>query len=338
MIQVPQSMIMEAFSRTLIFILVVTLVFSAVEPSKQADETEKELPARSYKGTFGRVSNYLMEQVVNNDSETNLATVIKRLESGKADELERVVLKKIIHAADTSDKCDQMSYVILMDNDQITENGQHNLRFRKVPTKRIDQIINFYCTQHAIKCQGTIMSNFKNKYQTIDKAVKHRVAIWMDAVSELHLSQIKSQERKGNHIDHIIALFNNIILARGHIRAVTNVRPAYEAIIAITSGEGIRGDSDKLPDAAEIILLFKELLLGSCNKYVESLGPDVFERANFDLAFHHNFEQDEQEFYLAWSRYQLCTGLKLKYDWMWTFLSPSGSLASYAASIASSAN
>lgn len=317
------------------FLVVAAVLVWGGYPSRQevaTSQPEKELPAKSYKGTFGRVSNYLMYRVPNNDPQANLASVIERLDSGKADDLEKVVLRKIIGVAGISDKCDQTSYAVLMDSDQITEGGQHGLSFRRKPAKRIDQLFNFYCTQHAIRCQRTIMDNFKDRYQMMDEDVKHRVATWMDAVNELHSSELKPHERTGDRIEQ---LFNDIIRTKGHIRAVSNVKPAYDAIVKLSEGNF---KQNKLPDGTEIVSLFKELLLASCNKFVEQLGPGVFERANFDLSFHHSFKHDEQDFYLAWSGYQLCTSLKLKFDWMFTFLNPNGMLAAYATSEAEKSN
>lgn len=314
------------FLQVNLFFLITFLAFNG-KTSKQnvVPQSEEELPAKSFKGTFGRVSDYLMERVATNDPQANLASVIERLESRQVGDLEKTVLRKILKVAGVSDKCDQASYAVLMDNDQITENGQHGLRFRKVPTKRIDQLFNFYCTKHAIKCQHIILKNFKAKYPLIDEEVRHRVATWMDAVSELHASELKSHERPGSQLEQ---LFNGIIRTKGHIREISNVKPAYEAIVSLTKENNSK--QNQLPDASEVNNLFKELLLDSCNNYVQQLGPDVFERANFDLSFHYNLDPEEPEFYHAWSRYQLCTSLKLKFDWMYTFLSPSGMLADYA--------
>lgn len=275
---------------------------------------ERSLPGEYYSVAYQAVNDYLMDNLKDPDPEKNMDLLNRWLISGQAGVREAIALHKLTAMNNIRSKCDQSSYETFMDNYGATAgrasySGLENAR-------RIDLLINYYCSKHANECRSSIEINFKVKYRTVDRLMLRQIATLTNSLIEKQFSQIDLD----NNPDYISRLlFDEIILddpANEKTRMNTGViYSALKSLVAnspdskylLHHSEELTGEQEF--SGSKVTDLMNRWLVIPCERFVQLLGPGVFIEADFDSKFSHEVDPNQSEFYRAWARFKLCKNL-----------------------------
>lgn len=300
---------MTLFDPSLLIALLLASLFVALGPA--AGHPDSDLPGEYYTAAYQTVNDYLMDNLEDPDPEKNMDLLNQWLISGQAGVRETIALHKLTAMNSIQSKCDQPSYETFMDNYGATAgrasySGTENAR-------RIDLLINYYCSKHAIQCKSSIETKFKVKYRNLDRLMLRQIATLTNFLVEEQFSRIDLDNNPG---DISRLLFNEIILNEAaHAKTQRNTGIVYGALKSLVENSA---DSKYLLHHSEeqtneegfsgtkVIDLLNKQLVVPCEQFVQLLGPGVFIEADFDSQFNHKVDPNQSEFYRAWARFKLC--------------------------------
>lgn len=329
---------MNSFVKYLILVCLSGLLAQPSEQGTPKDETwDGQYAGSWYRDAYKTVNDYLVENVGSAEPmSANMDAVMTRLNSDETPEREKKALRKLAGLKITEGRCDQISYEALQDNDEATEKKSHDVTSKKSAPRRIDKLVNYYATQHAISCQKKTESLFKPILKLLDRQVLRYVSGFIDPMIERILADFQPPNELQVDDDFAHKVFHAII-KRGNVDPyVTDVEHAYNTIKILAEPEDekhLRYYSNEKTgrrtfDQREVgIRMFVKYIEDPCAVYRKHTG-ELFERADFDAIYHHDVNKEDPLFYRGWAYYRICKSRYLYAFW------PYNDLQAYAKKIA----
>lgn len=270
---------------------------------------------------FKELNYYLFDNVKGDDSgkiEPNMKAAFELLNAQKKSYfpnkslVECLTLFTSLSQIQSHNICNRISYNILLKNDQATG---RLLETRLVAPRRIDNVFQQYCTEHANNCLTVYPQTFKYRYKKMNYILLQRVETFINEI--MYSTSYDVYKRCDKQ-----TIYDNFIAKPVSIGGPVDAGIAYAAIKILAWDDPDRKYLQRYSDEREgkLVLkeakvrdLFKKYITEPCQYYVRELGPDVFGPATFDNQLdpikRSNLDYAELHYFRSWARFKFCNAL-----------------------------
>lgn len=267
-----------------------------------------------------RLNEFLETQTDSDDLDVNLDIILEQFlvdqrslvqYHGPSSQAKRLLLA--LRTLDGENECNYYGYKVLSKNLEAIQRdisaiiNNENLR-------RVDKIVAHCIKRHIRHCGDVYFTKFDEISEQLDQVrVNHLSAIYestiKSATSDDHLINREKSlaERLYNAAafkiknaydfdpENVLKVLKNLAANNPDARYLQPVMNEYSGVPRIR-----RDKFEKI---------FSEYFIEPCRYFRQQFGPDVFEPTSFDNKFYHMLRKDRADFYEAWYKYRLCSGL-----------------------------
>lgn len=267
---------------------------------------------------YKEINYYLFDHVKSSDAEANMKAAFELLTTQKRAFFQNKSLVECLNLFTSLSQiqphniCNRNSYNVLVKNELATG---RLLETRLIAPRRIDNVFQQYCVEHATNCLNIYPITFKFRYKKMNYILLQRVETFINEI--MYSTSYDVYKRCDKQ-----TIYDNFIAKPVSIGGPVDAGIAYEAIKILAWDDPDRKYLQRYQDEREgkLILseakirdLFRKYLAEPCQYYVRELGPDVFGPATFDNQFElsksRDLEYAELHYFRSWARYMFCSAL-----------------------------
>lgn len=236
---------------------------------------------------YKTIDEYLNQHVETKDPVANMRAAIDWLNSSPNESVENALYElTLMSRIQFENMCSKTSHDILLSNDQATGGRAHLAQDAR---SRVEEIVNYFCTQHATYCKQVYPVSFVKKYRLINRGYIRELETFID--EGLISALFGMRERP--------LVVNSNLFDKSISNTDTLINSAFESIKVLAQAHTAN-------DYKTFKQLFRRYIVVPCNEFTQELGPDVFLPATYDASWNQRVENDNVEFYFGLARFKIC--------------------------------
>lgn len=297
----------------------------------------------------GVVSNIIATKQLLSDQQTLKTSTGNQMKTSTTNLLAGLRKFSTLSTISANNLCSPETYAKLNDMDNLTQGQARHVQIRSSQDqRRIDKIVNYYCTEYAQVCLDKLIQSHKKvltqlggrmAIQFIDDIVVNVVSA--DKIATKSSSENTSEDYTVNNKTETSSkrplvykhIYENLILNSFELlefsevasRAVKSIRKAstpnndsdlnYLNPFYVEANSNLTMEQQTERRRTKVTSLVQKYLLKPCEKFIKTFGSNLFEMANFGAQFYRDFKTKtvNYEFYYDWACYRVCESLVKDY-------------------------